>query len=135
MHPAISYHLAEAHVADLRHRAQRDTLARAARRIRRNQPVPSRLGTWGRRAQARLIAQMTLVYHRHRDSPVARTQRPVPSPFGTCSDTHPHCGPSDPNSGRAGDRFALIPGVSRTPTLAYPILSSPSEEGHDLNPE
>ncbi len=35
MHPAISYHLAQAHVADLRHRAERDILARAARLARR----------------------------------------------------------------------------------------------------
>jgi hypothetical protein len=58
MYPAIGYDLAEAHVADLRHRAQRDTLARAARRARRDQPGRSQssLGTWGRRAQARLIA-------------------------------------------------------------------------------
>jgi hypothetical protein len=31
MHPTLSYHLAQARTADLRHRAQRDTLARAAR--------------------------------------------------------------------------------------------------------
>jgi hypothetical protein len=35
MHPAISYHLAQALIADLRHQAQRDTLARAARRLGR----------------------------------------------------------------------------------------------------
>jgi hypothetical protein len=40
MHPAISYHLSQAHIADLRHRAQRDTLARAARLGRRNPPRP-----------------------------------------------------------------------------------------------
>jgi len=34
MHPTLSYHLAQARTADLRHRAQRDTLARAARRAR-----------------------------------------------------------------------------------------------------
>ena len=116
VHPAISYHLAQAHVANLRHRAQSDTLARAARRVRRNQPglAPSRLGTWVRRAQTRLIARMTLVYQRRWDSPVAETQRPVPSPFGTCSEAHPHGGPPDPTSGRRGDRLALIPGISRT---------------------
>ena len=32
MHPAIGYQLAQAHLAGLRHQAQRDTLARAARR-------------------------------------------------------------------------------------------------------
>ena len=32
MQPAINYQLAQAHVAELRQRAQRDTLARAARR-------------------------------------------------------------------------------------------------------
>jgi hypothetical protein len=35
MHPAISYHLSQAHQADLRHQAQRDTLARAARQAHR----------------------------------------------------------------------------------------------------
>jgi hypothetical protein len=35
MHPTISYHLAQARVADLRYRAQRGTLARAARRLPR----------------------------------------------------------------------------------------------------
>jgi hypothetical protein len=34
MHPTLSYHLAQARTADLRHRAKRDTLARAARRTR-----------------------------------------------------------------------------------------------------
>jgi hypothetical protein len=34
MHPTLSYHLAQARTADLRHRAQRDTLARTARRAR-----------------------------------------------------------------------------------------------------
>jgi hypothetical protein len=32
MHPTLSYHLAQARTADLRHRARRDILARAARR-------------------------------------------------------------------------------------------------------
>ena len=35
MYPRIGYHLAQAHLAGLRHQAQRDTLARAARRARR----------------------------------------------------------------------------------------------------
>jgi hypothetical protein len=54
MHPAISHDLAQAHVADLRHRAQRDTVVRAARLARRNQPGPalSRLGAGGGQAQA-----------------------------------------------------------------------------------
>ena len=34
MHPTISYQLAQARAADLRQHAQRDTLARAARRAR-----------------------------------------------------------------------------------------------------
>ena len=56
MHPAISDHLTQAHVADLRDRAQRETLARAARLARRNQRghALSRLGAWGRRAPAGL---------------------------------------------------------------------------------
>jgi hypothetical protein len=59
MHPAISSHLTQAHVADLRDRAQRDTLARATRLARRNQRghALSRLGAWGRQAQAGLIAR------------------------------------------------------------------------------
>jgi len=35
MHPAIGYDLNQAHLADLRHQAQRDALARAARAARR----------------------------------------------------------------------------------------------------
>jgi hypothetical protein len=42
MHPTISYHLAQARIADLRHHAQRDTLARAVR-------TPSRRHRPGRR--------------------------------------------------------------------------------------
>ena len=50
MHPTLSYHLAQARTADLRHRAQRDTLARAARRARpgrrvRRTEVAGRLAT------------------------------------------------------------------------------------------
>jgi hypothetical protein len=42
MHPTLSYHLAQARTADLRHRAQRDTLARAARRARPGaRPMPA----------------------------------------------------------------------------------------------
>ena len=69
MHPTISYHLAQAHAADLRRRAERDTLARAARPARRNQPghALSRLGAWGRRAQARLVARMPRGCQRRRD--------------------------------------------------------------------
>jgi hypothetical protein len=47
MHPAISYHLTRTHIADLRHDARRDSLARAAQRCRpglrpcgRTGPVP-----------------------------------------------------------------------------------------------
>ena len=63
MHPAISDHLTQAHVADLRDRAQRETLARAARLARRNQRghAVSRLGVWGRRAETGLIAPKTRV--------------------------------------------------------------------------
>jgi hypothetical protein len=32
MHPTVCHYLAQARIADLRHQAQRDTLARAARR-------------------------------------------------------------------------------------------------------
>ena len=35
MHPTIGYHLAQARAADLHCQAERDTLARAARRARR----------------------------------------------------------------------------------------------------
>jgi hypothetical protein len=134
MHPAISHDLAQAHVADLRHRAQRDTLARAARLARRNQPGPalSRLGAGGGPAQAGLMARITLDYQRRRDSRVARIQRPIPTRI---KEARPHCGPPDPNSGRAGDCFAFIPAVGPNPIRAYPILSSPTEEGHAHNPE
>ena len=37
MHPTTGYQLAQAHLAGLRHQAQRDTLARAARRARPRQ--------------------------------------------------------------------------------------------------
>ena len=37
MHPTISYHLAQARIADLRRHAQRAALARAARRARPDQ--------------------------------------------------------------------------------------------------
>ena len=38
MHLTLSYQMAQARIADLRHQAQRDALARAARRPRRSQP-------------------------------------------------------------------------------------------------
>ena len=56
MHPTVSYHLAQARTADLRHRAQRDALAGATRRARpgrRGHAVPRwptgwrRAGQWG----------------------------------------------------------------------------------------
>jgi hypothetical protein len=43
MHPIISYHLAQARIADLRHHAQQAALARAVRRARpgpRGQATP-----------------------------------------------------------------------------------------------
>jgi len=49
MHPTLSYHLAQARTADLRHRARRDILARAARRARpgwRGHAVPRRPVGW-----------------------------------------------------------------------------------------
>jgi hypothetical protein len=100
MHPAMSYRLAQAHVADLRDRAQRDTLARAARLARRNQRgrALSRIAAWGRRAQAGLIARKTRGYQRRRDSRVARTQRPVPTRVRTCYETRAGSRPPDPNS-------------------------------------
>jgi hypothetical protein len=50
MYQPMSYHLAQARIADLRHHAQRDTLARAARGpARRRRPGPR---PWGRRPQA-----------------------------------------------------------------------------------
>jgi hypothetical protein len=46
MHYAISYHLAQARITGLRHRAQRDTLARAARSPgRRGTPQPMTYAT------------------------------------------------------------------------------------------
>jgi hypothetical protein len=41
MHPTIGYQLAQAHLAGLRHQAQRDALTRAARRARRARPPQS----------------------------------------------------------------------------------------------
>ena len=38
MHHSISYHMAKARIARLRHHAQRDALTRAARRGRRGRP-------------------------------------------------------------------------------------------------
>jgi hypothetical protein len=49
MHPTLSYHLAQVRTADLRHRARRDTLARAARRARpgrRGHAVPRWPAGW-----------------------------------------------------------------------------------------
>jgi hypothetical protein len=49
MHPTLSHHLAQARTADLRHRAQRDTLARAAGRARpgrRGHAVPRWPAGW-----------------------------------------------------------------------------------------
>jgi hypothetical protein len=37
MHPTIGYHLSQHHLADLRHQAQRATMARDARRARPHQ--------------------------------------------------------------------------------------------------
>jgi hypothetical protein len=61
MHPTIGYQLAQAHLAGLRHHAQRDGLAHAARRTR---PHPSRrhvpaLPAVGRRVLAVLGARGT----------------------------------------------------------------------------
>ena len=45
MHPTVHYQLAQAKIADLHRQAERDALARAARRerhTRRHQPSPSR---------------------------------------------------------------------------------------------
>ena len=42
MHPAISYELATARIADLRRQAQRDALARAAARVPSSAPQPDR---------------------------------------------------------------------------------------------
>ena len=41
MHPTVSYYLAQARTADLRHRAKRDAAARAARRARSGHRVPA----------------------------------------------------------------------------------------------
>ena len=55
MYPTTGYHLAQAHLAVLRHRAERDTLARAARAARRarthqpGHPAPAHPATAVRR--------------------------------------------------------------------------------------
>jgi hypothetical protein len=64
MHPTIQYQLAQARIADLRHQAERDALARSARRSRRPHrrqaagPVP-RLVASARRVLAVLGAPAT----------------------------------------------------------------------------
>jgi hypothetical protein len=100
MHPVMGNHLAKAYVANLRDRAQRDALVRAARRGRRSRPgcALSSIGAWGRRTQA-LIARITRGYQRGRDSRVAQTVQPAPFPIGTRYETRPHCWPPNPNSG------------------------------------
>jgi hypothetical protein len=63
MHPTIGYHLAQARLADLRHQAQRDTLAHAARRARRarthraGHPAPADLSAAARRLLTALGAR------------------------------------------------------------------------------
>ena len=61
MHPTISYYLATARAADLRHQAQRDAQARAARRQQRNQVrhPATRLPAAGRRVLTFLNAHST----------------------------------------------------------------------------
>ena len=46
MHPAISYDLAKARIADLRHQAQSDALARAVTRLSRSAPRSHRNQIW-----------------------------------------------------------------------------------------
>ena len=61
MHPTIGYQLAQDHLAGLRHHAQRDGLARAARRARSHpwrHPVPA-LPAVGRKVLALLGARST----------------------------------------------------------------------------
>ena len=89
MHPAISYRLAQAHVADLRHRAERDTLARAARRARRNQRyMPSHASGLGRRAQAGLGPEVPAPGTQSRRAPGDRF---IPT-IGTCHEPVPAVG-------------------------------------------
>ena len=64
MHPTISYYLAQARIADLRHHAQRGTLARAARRRRRRTRPLSRHQLSGRRASG--ATGMASAAHRDR---------------------------------------------------------------------
>jgi hypothetical protein len=61
MHPQLSYQLATARVADLRHQAEHEALARAARRPRRRQGghPASRLPAAGRRVLSFLNARGT----------------------------------------------------------------------------
>jgi hypothetical protein len=59
MHPTIGYHLAKAHLAGLRHQAQRDTLAHAARRARRARTYrPGHPGPAHPSAARRLLAAL-----------------------------------------------------------------------------
>ena len=62
MHPALHYELMQARLADLHHQAQRDALARAARRARKQQsghPVPRLPAVAARRMVTILSARST----------------------------------------------------------------------------
>jgi hypothetical protein len=65
MHPTTGYHLAQAHLADLRHQAERDALARAARQGRRarthqpGHPAPAHPAAAVRRLLTALGARTT----------------------------------------------------------------------------
>jgi hypothetical protein len=63
MYPTIGYELAGAHITDLRQQAQRDALARAARKARR----PPRQQS-GHRAPG-ILAAVTAWAHRPRPAP------------------------------------------------------------------
>ena len=86
MHPAISYDLAKARIADLHHQAQRDALARAVTRLswsaprsHRNQ-IPVSLRGWPghrrRACQARGHPAAGVPMTRHQSAPGYRPGRP-----------------------------------------------------------
>ncbi len=78
MHPTINYYLAQARIADMQRQADRDAIARAARRARgagqkavsRRRP---RRAAAGRRVQAILVAATAHIRRRELAAPVQST--------------------------------------------------------------
>ena len=79
MHPAISYELATARIADLRRQAQRDALAGAATPVPSRAPQPGRYPALaGRRRARRFGEQLWTLLHAQAllDGPAAAADSP-----------------------------------------------------------